>query len=58
MVQFIEALLQNIQIIVVFREAVGFDKVRYQHLGQRCQVRTLFQIPQRGERHTRRGQAA
>ncbi|MNI64603.1 hypothetical protein D3C73_1200610 [compost metagenome] len=53
MVLFIEALLQDIQIVVLLPEAVGFDEVRPHHPGQRRQVRMLFQVPQGGERHTK-----
>lgn len=53
MVLTIEALLQEIQIVVLLPEAVGFDETRPHHLGQRRQVRTLFQLPQGGERNTK-----
>lgn len=52
-VLFIEALLKDIQIVVLLPEAVGLDKVRPHHLGQRPQVRVLFYVPQGGERHTK-----
>ncbi|WP_223526786.1 hypothetical protein [Pseudomonas sp. BF-B-19] len=49
MVPFVEALLQDIQIIVLFPEAIGLDEEHPEHPGQRRKVRTLFQAPQNGE---------